>query len=222
MKQEIGTVIEAVIWDFGGVITTSPFQAFNRYERERGLPHDFIRRINATDPDTNAWALFESDRLGLDEFDELFAQEALAAGHEVRGREVIALLAGDIRPRMVAALERCKQHFRVGCITNNVRAGHGPGMTPDDGTAHQVAAVMSLFDIVIESSREGIRKPDPRIYQLACERLGVNPPATVFLDDLGINLKPARALGMQTIKVENEDQALAELAAITGLDFSGD
>jgi len=222
VKQEIGTVIEAVIWDFGGVITTSPFQAFNRYERERGLPHDFIRRINATDPDTNAWALFESDRLGLDEFDELFAREALAAGHEVRGREVIALLAGDIRPRMVAALERCKQHFRVGCITNNVRAGHGPGMTPDDGTAHQVAAVMSLFDIVIESSREGIRKPDPRIYQLACERLGVNPPATVFLDDLGINLKPARALGMQTIKVENEDQALAELAAITGLDFSGD
>lgn len=222
MKQEIGTVIEAVIWDFGGVITTSPFQAFNRYERERGLPHDFIRRINATDPDTNAWALFESDRLGLDEFDELFAREALAAGHEVRGREVIALLAGDIRPRMVAALERCKQHFRVGCITNNVRAGHGPGMTPDDGTAHEVAAVMSLFDIVIESSREGIRKPDPRIYQLACERLGVNPPATVFLDDLGINLKPARALGMQTIKVENEDQALAELAAITGLDFSGD
>jgi len=215
-------VIEAVIWDFGGVITTSPFQAFNRYERERGLPHDFIRRINATDPDTNAWALFESDRLGLDEFDELFAREALAAGHEVRGREVIALLAGDIRPRMVAALERCKQHFRVGCITNNVRAGHGPGMTPDDGTAHEVAAVMSLFDIVIESSREGIRKPDPRIYQLACERLGVNPPATVFLDDLGINLKPARALGMQTIKVENEDQALAELAAITGLDFSGD
>lgn len=215
-------MIEAVIWDFGGVITTSPFQAFNRYERERGLPHDFIRRINATDPDTNAWALFESDRLGLDEFDELFAREALAAGHEVRGREVIALLAGDIRPRMVAALERCKQHFRVGCITNNVRAGHGPGMTPDDGTAHEVAAVMSLFDIVIESSREGIRKPDPRIYQLACERLGVNPPATVFLDDLGINLKPARALGMQTIKVENEDQALAELAAITGLDFSGD
>jgi len=222
VNQEIGTVIEAVIWDFGGVITTSPFQAFNRYERERGLPHDFIRRINATDPDTNAWALFESDRLGLDEFDELFAREALAAGHEVRGREVIALLAGDIRPRMVAALERCKQHFRVGCITNNVRAGHGPGMTPDDGTAHEVAAVMSLFDIVIESSREGIRKPDPRIYQLACERLGVNPPATVFLDDLGINLKPARALGMQTIKVENEDQALAELAAITGLDFSGD
>lgn len=215
-------MIEAVIWDFGGVITTSPFQAFNRYEREHGLPHDFIRRINSTDPDTNAWALFESDRVGLDEFDELFAREALAAGHEVRGREVIALLAGDIRPRMVAALQRCKQHFRVGCITNNVRAGHGPGMSADDGTAHEVATVMSLFDIVIESSREGIRKPDPRIYRLACERLGVNPPAAVFLDDLGINLKPARALGMQTIKVENEDQALTELGAITGLDFCGD
>jgi putative hydrolase of the HAD superfamily len=213
-------VIEAIIWDFGGVITTSPFQAFNRYERERGLPHDFIRRINSTNPDTNAWALFESDQISLDAFDELFAREASVAGHEVRGREVIALLAGDIRPRMVAALGRCKQHFRVGCITNNVRAGHGPGMTADDGSAHAVAAVMSLFDCVIESSREGIRKPDPRIYQLACEKLAVRPQSAVFLDDLGINLKPARALGMHTIKVEREDQALAELAAITGLDFS--
>lgn len=212
-------MIQAVLWDFGGVLTTSPFEAFNRYEAERGLPTDFIRQINATDPETNAWALFESSQVTLDEFDELFARESEARGYRVPGREVIELLSGDIRPRMVSVLERCKAHYQVACITNNVRSGQGPGMASSSDKASRVANVMALFDLVVESSQEGIRKPNPQIYRLTCERLGVPPEAAVFLDDLGINLKPARALGMRTIKVLDEDQAILDLASVTGLDF---
>lgn len=209
-------MFEAVIWDFGGVLTSSPFEAFNRYERERGLPADFIRRINATNPDTNAWALFERSECTLDEFDELFAREAAALGHEVRGRAIVELLSGDIRPAMVEALRRCKARAKVGCITNNVSAGAGAGMARSEDKARAVAEVMEIFDHVIESSKIGIRKPDPRIYQMACETLGVSPDACVYLDDLGINLKPAAALGMKTIKVVEPAKALAELEAAVG------
>jgi putative hydrolase of the HAD superfamily len=209
-------MIEAVIWDFGGVLTSSPFEAFNRHEAERGLPKDFIRSINATNPDTNAWALFERNEIGLAEFDEMFAREAAARGHELRGRDVVELLSGDIRPEMVEALKRCKARVKVGCITNNVAAGEGAGMARGADKARQVAEIMALFDHVIESSKIGIRKPDPRIYLLACETLGVDPARSVYLDDLGINLKPAAALGMKTIKVLAPAQALAELAAATG------
>lgn len=209
-------MIEAVIWDFGGVLTSSPFEAFNRYERERGLPADFIRSINATNPDTNAWALFERNEITLDEFDRLFLEEAQARGHEVTGRDVVSLLSGDIRPEMVTALTRCKERAKVGCITNNVSAGEGAGMARSADKAAAVSDVMSLFDHVIESSKVGIRKPDPRIYEMACEALGVDPAKSVYLDDLGINLKPARALGMTTIKVLNAEQALAELEAAVG------
>lgn len=213
-------MIEAILWDFGGVLTTSPFEAFNRYEQEHGLPRGFIRGINAKNAEANAWALFESSRIDLADFDRLFAEEAAAAGYHVPGADVIALLSGDLRPRMVKVLEHCKTRYRVGCITNNVRSGHGPGMAADSERGRAVAEVMALFDVVVESSVEGIRKPDPRIYRLACERLGVAPERTVFLDDLGINLKPARALGMHTIKVLDEEQAIAELAEVTGLDLS--
>jgi putative hydrolase of the HAD superfamily len=212
-------MIQAILWDFGGVLTTSPFEAFNRYEAERGLPRDFIRQINATNPETNAWAQFESSQVTLDEFDDLFAEESAARGHRVPGRQVIELLSGDIRPRMVGVLEHCKAHYQVACITNNVRSGQGPGMASSSKRASQIAEVMALFDLVVESSQEGIRKPNPQIYRLTCERLGVSPEAAVFLDDLGINLKPARALGMQTIKVLDEDQAIVDLAGVTGLQF---
>ena len=210
-------MIEAVIWDFGGVLTTSPFEAFNRFEAERGYPKDFIRTINATNPEDNAWARFESSRISLDEFDSAFATESASVGHRIPGKEVVALLSGDIRPKMVAALKHCKAHFRVACITNNVKSGSGPGMARDAERASAVSDVMALFDLVVESSIEGIRKPDPRIYQLACERLGVAPEASVFLDDLGINLKPARALGMRTIKVVEESAAIEDLYRVTGL-----
>ena len=207
-------MIEAILWDFGGVLTSSPFEAFNRYERMHGLPCDFIRGINATNPDDNAWARFESSRISLAEFDAQFALESARAGHPVAGSEVVALLGGELRPRMVSLLKCCKTRYRVACITNNVNSGGGAGMACNREQQAQMEAVMSLFDVVVESSREGMRKPDPRIYQLACERLGVAPTAALFLDDLGINLKPAKALGMRTIKVVSEDQAIADLAAI--------
>jgi len=212
-------MIKAVLWDFGGVITTSPFEAFNRYEVEHGIPLDFIRGINATNPENNAWALFESSRITYDDFDRLFYEETSRAGHPISGRDVLTRLSGDVRPRMVSALKECKRHFKIGCITNNVNAGRGPRMAQTRERAHEIRLVMALFDIVVESSKEGIRKPNPEIYRLAASRLEVAAGQIVFLDDLGINLKPARELGMQTIKVLNEDQALKELERITGLTF---
>ena len=211
--------LEAVIWDFGGVLTASPFEAFNRYEARHGLPKDFIRSINATNPERNAWAQFESAEVTLDEFDRLFEAESRAQGFRIGGRRVIELLSGALRPCMVEALRRCKRRFKVACITNNVKSGGGPAMASSEGKRRQTEAVMALFDLVVESSVEGVRKPSPAIYELTCERLGVEPSACVFLDDLGVNLKPARALGMTTIKVVTEGQALRELAAATGLDL---
>ena len=210
---------QAVLWDFGGVVTTSPFDNFNRYEAGRGLPLNFIRGVNAINHQDNAWAKFESSRCTVDEFDELFAHETAAAGHQIRGRDVISLLGGEVRPRMVKVLKRCKQNYRVACLTNNANAGQGTGMSSTDQQADDVKAVMGLFDVIIESSKEGIRKPDPRIYALACERVGVAPQAVVYLDDLGINLKPARDLGMTTIKVVSEQQAIDDLSRILAIDF---
>lgn len=208
---------QAVLWDFGGVLTESPFEAFNRYEIENDLPKDFLRGINAVNPDTNAWARFERDEIGLEDFDRLFRAESGARGHPVDGRVVISLLAGALRPAMVTALERCAERFRCGCITNNVASGLGPGMAGDPTVAAAVARVFALFDVVIESSKVGLRKPDPAIYRLACEKLGVAPERTVYLDDLGINLKPARAMGMTTIKVGSPDVALGYLETILGM-----
>jgi putative hydrolase of the HAD superfamily len=207
----------AVLWDFGGVLTTSPFEAFNRYEAEQGLPRDFIRKVNAVNPDRNAWAQFESSAIGAEQFNTAFENETRAAGHAIPGRIVIDLLSGNVRPRMVSVLKECKRHYKVACLTNNVKGGHGPGMASDAARAAQVAAVMQLFDLVVESSKEGLRKPDPRFYLLACQRLGIAPTQTVFLDDLGVNLKSARELGMTTIKVVSEQQAIDELSAVLGM-----
>tara|TARA_B100000029_G_scaffold335591_1_gene327709 strand:- start:130 stop:771 length:642 start_codon:yes stop_codon:yes gene_type:complete len=211
--------IQAVIWDFGGVLTTSPFESFNQFESDNGIPTDFIRMTNATNPDTNAWAQFESSRISLEEFDALFAEETAARGHRISGKQVVELLSGSLRPRMVETLKRCKAELKVACITNNLKSGSGPGMATDSARASEVAEVMGLFDLVVESSVEGIRKPDPEIYQLTCARLDVRPENAVFLDDLGVNLKPARALGMRTIKVIDEADAIASLAQVTGLDL---
>ncbi len=220
MSQTTESEIKAILWDFGGVFTSSPFDAFNALEAKLGVPADFIRSVNATNPTGNAWAKFESNSVSLEEFDTLFATESAALGHRINGKDVVAVLSGSLRPRMVSVLKTCKQHFKVACITNNVKAGHGPSMTKDQNKADAVAEVMALFDLVVESSKEGIRKPDPRIYLSTCERIGVNPKNAVFLDDLGINLKPARALGMRTIKVVSEHQAIDDLAAMTQLSFS--
>jgi putative hydrolase of the HAD superfamily len=209
--------IEAVIFDFGGVLTSSPFEAFTRFETERGLPIDIIRRTNAANHLENAWAKFERAEVDIDTFDKLFATESLALGAEVRGRDVLPLLQGDLRPEMVEALKRIKAQFKTGCITNNLPANAIGSMT---GRSLYVAEVMVLFDHVIESAKIGLRKPDPRIYQLMVETLKVDPKNCVYLDDLGVNLKPAREMGMTTVKVTSGAQAIAELEAATGLKLS--
>jgi putative hydrolase of the HAD superfamily len=212
---------KAVIFDFGGVITSSPFEAFNRMEAERGLPHDFVRTVNSANPDGNAWARFERAECTAAEFDMLFAAEAEAMGHGLDGASVIACLAGDIRPPMVAALDQIKARgLAVGCITNNVRAGRGASMAADEAKAAAVEAIMARFDHVIESSKVGVRKPDPRIYQMMCKALEVEPASCIYLDDLGINCKPAAALGMAAIKVTSGEQALIDLGKMLGMEFS--
>jgi putative hydrolase of the HAD superfamily len=125
------------------------------------------------------------------------------------------MLSGDIRPAMVEAVRRCAERFETACVTNNFSLGDVP-------TPPEVEAIFDLFDVVVESRVVGVRKPEPRFYHLACEAVGVDPSEVVYLDDLGINLKPARAMGMHTIKVTDPDVALAELSAATGLVFAND
>jgi putative hydrolase of the HAD superfamily len=202
-------MIEAVLWDFGGVILSSPFEAFNDYEMTAGLPRDFIRTVNSTNPDANAWALLERSDISPIEFDDRFASESAALGHRVPGADVLGLLAGAVRPEMVVALDRViAAGFATACLTNNV-LGENP--------RRDVDAVMDRFDHVIESSKVGVRKPEVRFYEVACETVGVEPSACVFLDDLGINLKPARAMGMTTIKVLDAPGAIAALESVLGI-----
>ena len=199
----------AVLWDFGGVITTSPFEAFNRYEEANGLPLDFIRGLNATNSDGNAWACFERGELDRDAFVLRFEEEARRAGGRLDALEVLTNLGGAIRPEMAEAVRRCHAALKTALLTNNFIA---------EGEARsEFGGLFESFDVIIESSTSGLRKPDPRVYQVACERLGIMPSEAVFLDDLGVNLKPARAMGMTTIKVLSADQALADLEAVTGL-----
>jgi putative hydrolase of the HAD superfamily len=204
--------VRAVLWDFGGVILSSPFEAFTAYERQRGLPEGFLRRLNATNPDTNAWARLERSEVDLEGFAELYEAEAAEAGHRIDAGAVLALLSGEVRPAMVQALRRIKEEgLAQACLTNNVAGTEA--VRPD------VAEVMGLFDAVLESSKLGVRKPDPAFYDLALDTVGVAPTEAVFLDDLGINLKPARALGIRTIKVVDPDVALAELRDVLGFDL---
>ncbi len=205
---------KAVLWDFGGVILSSPFEAFNRYEAEHGLPNDFIRSVNATNAHDNAWAKLERSDITSVDFDREFADEAEALGNRVPGSDVLALLSGEIRPEMVALLDRVKAAgYKVACLTNNVVSSPADA-GPTSERAAALAAVMARFDDIVESSKVGVRKPEPRFYEIACERLGVRPDECVFLDDLGINLKPAAQMGMTTIKVISAHQAITDLVAI--------
>lgn len=209
--------IRAVLWDFGGVILSSPFEAFNRYESEKQLPPDIIRTINAQNPDSNAWARLERNDITPEQFDALFAQEASQLGHHIPGADVLALLSGDVRPHMVNALDKVLDAgFLIACLTNNV-VSDTPDPTPRQA---QVRDIMARFHHVVESSKVGCRKPEPRFYEIACELLEVTPTQCVFLDDLGINLKPAAAMGMRTIKVGDPHVALEELSRHIGVNFS--
>ncbi|NLD76894.1 MAG: HAD-IA family hydrolase [Acidimicrobiales bacterium] len=199
--------ITSALFDFGGVILSSPFEAFARYEDERGLPDGFIRSVNSYDHHTNAWARLERNEMTADEFAIAFEDESAALGHRVSGWDVLGLLAGELRPEMVEVVRRCNEKLKTGLLTNNVVS-----MGVDSPVAH----VVEMFDVVIESSVVGVRKPEPRFYELACERLEIEPSDAVFLDDLGINLKPAREMGMTTIKVEDPAVAIAQLEAVVG------
>ena len=203
-------MVEAVLFDFGGVILSSPFEAFAEYEAEIGLPPDTIRKINSTNPDTNAWAKFERREVDPQEFARLFEEEALLLGHELDAQRILEGLHGTVRPAMVEALSNCASKFKTAMLTNNI--------TPmrEQDLDEEVKKVVEIFDILVESSIEGCRKPEERFYEIACERLAVNPESCVFLDDLGINLKPARAMGMKTIKVLEPEKAIEELYEIIG------
>ena len=200
---------KAIIWDFGGVITSSPFEAFNDFEKKNDLPLDLIRNINSENPDQNAWAKFESNIVSIEEFDELFYQEAKAKGYDVKGKEIIKLLSGSIRNNMVEFLKELKGTYKLGCITNNVKPLEKD--IREDSNAVASKEAMLLFDHIIESSKVGIRKPNPEIYKMSCNALKVNPSDCIYLDDLGINLKPARELGMTTIKVIDPEEAIKEV-----------
>jgi putative hydrolase of the HAD superfamily len=201
--------IAAVLFDFGGVLTTSPFEAFERYEIDNELEPGFIRRVNSTSPDDNAWARLERNEVTLGEFDHLFGEESAAHGARIPGADVLQLLSGDPRPKMIEAARRCGERLTTGLLTNNIVA-------VEDDPPSALAEILAIFDAVIESSKVGVRKPDPTFYEVACERLDIEPEEAVFLDDLGINLKPARAMGMQTIKVQDPAVAIADLEAVVG------
>lgn len=209
--------IKAVIFDFGGVFTTSPVENFGVFERQHDLPARFIGGVIKDNHHTNAWAQFERSEISIEEFDMLFAEETRAAGFAISGKTLVSLLALTLRPEMVAALRRVKSAgFQTGCITNNLPQFDSTAMLAETGKAAEAKEILSLFDHLIESSKAGIRKPEPRIYEMMCEALNVRPENCVFLDDLGINLKPARAMGMKTIKVPLGDAkpAITELEAL--------
>ncbi len=209
----------SVFWDFGGVITSSPFEAFSNFELNNNLPKDFIRKVNSTNHKSNAWAQLEQSKINLEEFDILFKKESKSLGYEVSGGQILNLLQGEIRPGMVNALEKLKkENFTLACLTNNFNSGDKNQSALDDINEERTK-IMNNFDYIIESKELGIRKPDIEFYLKALEISGADPKKTIFLDDLGINLKPARELGMTTIKVLDSDQALKELSNLVGINF---
>jgi putative hydrolase of the HAD superfamily len=201
----------AVIFDLGGVVFPSPIDVFRDYEREEGLPHRFLSEVVLADPEAGAWARLERGELTMAEFCAEFEAECTAAGRRIDATALMNAVGEGFapRPEMVTAITAIRAHgLKTGALTNN--------WTPDEPREGGVSDLTDVFDVVVESAVEGVRKPDPRIYELACERLGVRPDESVFLDDLGVNLKAARALGMTTIKVAAPTDALAELSEVLG------
>jgi putative hydrolase of the HAD superfamily len=206
----------AVIFDLGGVVFPSPFEAFDSYGRAAGLPDGFVREVVRESSETGAWAALERGELTMSEFHAALEAEAEARGHRLSATALMQTVGSGFgpRPAMVAAIRAIRAAgLRTAALTNN-------WLHPDGGTMTEGLARDELFDVVVESSVEGLRKPDPRIYELVLERLEVEARGCAYLDDLGINLKPARAMGMTTIKVTDADAALAELEAALGVPLS--
>ena len=204
-----------MIFDVGGVVIGSPLHAIAAYERELGIPAGFVNRLVVTTGPGGAWSRLERGELGLEPFYAAFDAECAAAGRSLSGRAMMARIGEHARPRprMLAAIRMIRARgLRAAALTNNWVGESG------DTRSSGLGDLGPLFDVVVESAVEGLRKPDPRIYALALERLRVSAAETVFLDDIGRNLKPARALGMATIKVDDEEQALDELSRVLGFD----
>lgn len=196
----------AVFFDLGGVVVGSPLHAIAAYERELGLEPNSINRVVLETGPGGAWSRLERGELTLEPFFPAFEADCAAAGLSLSARELMVRIAQSTlpRPTMLTAIARIRERgLKAGAITNN-------WVTEEEGTR----ALRPFFDSFIESAVVGVRKPDPRIFHLACEQAAVTPEQVVFLDDIGLNLKAARALGMTTIKVADPDIALAELEEI--------
>lgn len=209
----------AVLFDLGGVVLGSPLQAIRAYAESLGFEPDAINRVVAHTAPSGAWSRLERGEIGLERFYGDFEADCREADLEIDARAMMDAMAGAAGPRpiMLTAIARLRAAgFRTGALTNNWAHSDGhSGGGHRDGTR----ALRGHFDIFVESSVEGLRKPDPAIYALACRRLGVSPAQVIFLDDIGGNLKPARALGMATIKVEDPHTALEALSALVELDL---
>ena len=209
--------LRAVIFDLGGVVMPSPIEAFREYERQADLPHRFISEVIIESGDTGAWSKLERGELTLTQFGEVFEAECREAGQQISVERMLECLytGGEARPAMITAINRIKEEgLGTAALTNNW------GVDDEMRASERATTLLELFDVVVESHKEGLRKPDPRIYELTCDRLGVTPSEAAFLDDLGVNLKPARSLGMVTIKVEDADAALAELEKELGFSLA--
>ena len=206
----------AILFDFGGVILTSPFEAFAAYEASANLPAGFLAKINTINPDTNAWAQMERGEISESEFYRRFEAEGRELGFAFDARQLVSMLPGEVRTEMVDVVRHLRERYTVACLTNNMALGHGTAMSRTPEAAAEVAAVMALFEFVIESRELRVRKPEPKFFARACEIIAVQPEQCVFLDDLGMNLKTARQLGMTTIKVGEPGAAIAELEAVLG------
>ena len=216
--------IRAIIFDLGGVVLGSPLHAIAAYEREIGLPANFVNHVVADTAPSGAWSRLERGEISMETFYTDFEADCQAAGQTLSARTMFERMALEALPRpiMIEAIRRIRaEGLLAGALTNNwANEDDGQENEADGPTGDGTRALADLFDVFVESSVEGLRKPDPRIYSLACERLGVELNEAVFLDDIGTNLKAARALGMTTIKVDTPEQALGELGAVIGLALS--
>ena len=212
--------IAGVVFDIGGVVQDSPLHAIARYEREHGIEPGAINRAVVEAGERGAWARLERGELTVAAFCAPFEAECRARGATVDARRLMTAIAeaGVPRPRMLEAIRRIRARaLPVGALTNNW-AGDPPGRAAGRPGPH---ALRDHFDVFVESAVVGLRKPDPRIYALVCEKLALAPARVAFLDDIGRNLKPARELGMATIKVDDPDAALSELGTLLGFDLIG-
>jgi epoxide hydrolase-like predicted phosphatase len=208
--------IEAVIFDLGGVVFDSPLHLNREYEALHGLPENLIARVvGGYGGQDGAWQRLERGEIRLPEFCERFDDDIRAFGANVSTADLMRRMSEKSQPRpvMLAAIRKLRRHgFKVAALTNN--------WVTHDAYDEMMQPLREEFHVFVESCKVGLRKPDPRIYALACERMGTSPEAAVFLDDIGGNLKAAKALGMTTIKVGEADAAIRELEGVTGIELT--